>query len=342
MEKGVSVVLCCYNSSKLLPETLEHVCCQKVNPEINWEIIVINNSSTDETVQTAETILRKKSPVAYRIIDEKNPGLSNARKGGIENAEFEYIVFCDDDNHLYPDYVNTSYEIMNKDEKIGIAGGHSEAVSKIHLPVWFYEFSQNYSVGKQAEVTGDITGTSTVLWGAGMVIRAIAAKELYSKGFKSLLTDRNRGELSSGGDSEFCYAFKLSGYRIYYDERLKLKHFLPEFRLKWNYLRKLSRAFGAQKVYFEPYLKEIKKNTSSGFIENHWAKEALRLIKKLRHYGLKKLINLNKLAEGDPVALRIDKTIGRLREILKLKSKYNDNFKLLENAEWLKVKNFPG
>ena len=340
MEKGVSVILCCYNSAKLLPETLEQICIQKVNPQINWEIIIINNSSTDDTVHVAETLLRNKSPVAYRILDEKNPGLSNARKKGIENSEYEYIIFCDDDNHLHQDYINNSFEIMSNNERIGIAGGYSEAVSNAKFPSWFHEFSQNFSIGKQSEVNGDITGLNTVLWGAGMVIRTSAAKQLYANGFKSLLTDRIRGELSSGGDSEFCYALKLSGYKIFYDEKLKLRHYMPDFRLNWNYLRKLSRAFGAQKVYFEPYIKELNKRNSSGFKENHWIKESIRLLKKLRYYGLKKLINLNKFPEGDPEVLRIDKTAGRLKEILKLKSRYNDNFRLLEKAEWLKIQSF--
>ncbi|MBV6478199.1 MAG: hypothetical protein HGGPFJEG_00947 [Ignavibacteria bacterium] len=336
MENGVSVVLCCYNSSKMLPETLEHLCNQNVNPEINWEIIIVNNSSTDETVEIAEKILRQKSPVAYRIINESRPGLSFARKSGIENAVYAFIIFCDDDNHLNPDYVNVSYEIMSSRQEIGAAGGISESKSRIKLPAWFEEHKQNYSVGKQAEVSGDITNVNIALWGAGMVIRTEAAKYLYSKGFKSMLTDRKQGELSSGGDSEFCFAFRLAGYKIIYDERLNLKHFLPDFRLNWNYLRKLSRAFGAQKIYFEPYLKKLNVNSSIPFKENHWSKEAFRLLKKLRQYGLKKLLKMNKLSEGDWEQLRIEKTIGRLQEILKIRNRYNKNFILLEQAEWMK------
>ncbi len=56
ISKGVSVVVCCYNSAPRLPETLMHLFAQIVNPDIKWEIIIINNASTDDTLEVAQAI----------------------------------------------------------------------------------------------------------------------------------------------------------------------------------------------------------------------------------------------------------------------------------------------
>ncbi|MBL8005910.1 MAG: glycosyltransferase family 2 protein [Ignavibacteria bacterium] len=336
MNKGISIVVCCHNSSALLEQTLKHICRLKSDSGIKWEVIIIDNASTDDTFKKSEKLLKEfNCPVSFKIISEPEPGLSNARKTGMDNSEYEYILFCDDDNWLEENYLITGFEILDSDEKIGALGGKSEAVTETEIPDWFEKHSINYSVGKQSDIQGDISNTNTVLWGAGMFVRKSALIELYSKGFYSFLTDRKGNQLSSGGDSEKCYALRLAGWKIWYDERLKLKHFIQDKRLTWDYLRKLSRGFGAQKIDFDPYLNVLEKrnNTDS---DNKWHIQALRLIGKLRGYGLRKLISFNNSPAGDNETLRIEKTIGRLKELLKIRSEYNRRIQIVETAKWRK------
>lgn len=335
-ENGVSIVICCHNSSNLLPETLRHICSLKVISEIKWEVIVIDNASEDNTSEIAKKLLEEyKCPVKYRVLFQPELGLSNARRMGFENSEYNYILFCDDDNWLEESYIETGFKILESDSKIGALGGQSEAVIQGKIPVWFTENSQNYSVGKQSEKSGDITFSHGVLWGAGLYIRKYALAELYSSGFNSLLTDRKGNQLTSGGDTEKCYALRLAGWKIWYDERLKLKHFIPEKRLEWNYLRKLSRGYGAQKVNIDPYINAL--NISGKTItENKWHKESLRLLLKLRGYGFRKLLILKNSSEGNKEVLRIEKTIGKLNELLKVRGKYNYRIKDIKEAKWRK------
>ena len=53
---------------------------------------------------------------------------------GIDNAKYEYIIFCDDDNWLNPDYVEISFKKMEQHELAGAMGGDSEAVSDVNIP----------------------------------------------------------------------------------------------------------------------------------------------------------------------------------------------------------------
>jgi len=335
MNNGVSIIICCYNSSKLLPETIKYICSQKISENIKWEVIVIDNNSFDNTSRIAEKLLNEyKCPAIYKIFSQPDQGLSFARKMGLDNSQYEYILFCDDDNWLDERYIETGFLLLESNKDIGALGGHSEAVIEGDFPEWFLNNKQNYSIGKQSAESGDITWSEGVLWGAGMFVRTSALRELYSDGFKSLLTDRKGNELSSGGDSELCYALRLAGWKIWYDERLLLKHFITKERLNWNYLRKLNRGFGAQKVDFDPYLKIDEKPT--GF-KQKWQYQVIKLIGKLRGYGLKKLLKFNKTIEGDAEILRIEKSLGRLRELFKIRGEYNKRIISVRNAKWRKV-----
>jgi hypothetical protein len=77
--------------------------------------------------------------------------------------------------------------------------------------------------------------------GAGCMMRKSAYQTIVRAGFKPMLTDRKAGILTAGGDFEICYAIALAGYTIWYDERLRFKHFMPESRIHWNYYVRLIR-----------------------------------------------------------------------------------------------------
>jgi cellulose synthase/poly-beta-1,6-N-acetylglucosamine synthase-like glycosyltransferase len=53
---GVSVVICCYNSSQRLPQTLGHLLAQECEVDLPWEVIVVDNASTDGTAEVARSV----------------------------------------------------------------------------------------------------------------------------------------------------------------------------------------------------------------------------------------------------------------------------------------------
>src|SRR5262245_41018784 len=104
--QGVSVIVCCYNSADRLPETLKHIAMQNVPDSILWEVIIVNNNSTDETEKVAiSEWSRYHLSVPFKVVNESKPGLNFARKKGVENAGFSLLLFCDDDNWLDEDYL---------------------------------------------------------------------------------------------------------------------------------------------------------------------------------------------------------------------------------------------
>lgn len=237
--KGVSVIVCCYNSATLISRTLEHLLAQKVDASTLFEIILVNNNSTDDTVEVAKKIVKKNSQShTLKIIDEPTPGLSFARRTGIQHAQYDYILFCDDDNWLQNDYLQIAYDLMSENSNIGVLGGQALSVLEGEEPLWWEKQKTNYAVGKQAATSGDISDRS-YLWGAGMVIRKQILNKLFEAGFSSLLSDRKGNVLSSGGDSEICKWAMLMGYRLWYSESLLFVHYISNKRLNDEYLGQL-------------------------------------------------------------------------------------------------------
>src|SRR6187402_2986286 len=114
MVAGISVIICCYNSVARIEPTLKHLFAQKGVTASEWEIILVDNGSTDSTSATALQLwnsLEGEKP-AFKVLQESIPGLSTARQTGIDAAAFEYVLFCDDDNWLQEDYVANGLKIM--------------------------------------------------------------------------------------------------------------------------------------------------------------------------------------------------------------------------------------
>lgn len=230
--QGVSIIICCHNGAQRLPETIRHIASQAVPACIPWELIIINNSSTDDSALVARAVWQKKRVDTYlRIVNEPVLGLSYARARGFKEARYEYVIMCDDDNWLEADYVCQAYKIMSENLKIGALGGFGKLVYEIDPPA--IELSYIFAAGEQAPRSGKVFENK--VYGAGCVIRHSAYQKLVQSGFRSLLTDRKGAELSSGGDYELCFALAIMGYDIWYDESLRFTHFITKERLSWEY-----------------------------------------------------------------------------------------------------------
>jgi len=254
--QGVSIILCCYNSSTRLPQTLSYLAKQKVSQGLSWEIIVVDNASKDKTAEVAHQLWGKYcGGASLRVVMENKPGLSYARKRGVKESKFTTLIFCDDDNWFSEDYIEKAYNIMKSDAEIGILGGYGTPVFDGIKPGWFEYFKSFYAVGEQDEsVARDLNGFR-YLYGAGMVVNKLAWEELYLKGFESLTTDRIGNKLVSGGDTELCFAVQILGYSVKYNAALRFQHFIPASRLTLSYCIALASGIGYSSDLLFPYRK---------------------------------------------------------------------------------------
>jgi len=325
--KGVSVVVCCYNSTTRLPDTLRHIANQQITQPIFWELIVVNNNSTDNTTIVAyKEWAQYEASIPFKIVDELIPGLSAAREKGISEAQFEYVLLCDDDNWLAPTFVQTAYEIMESNSQIGVLGGRGEAVSEIAFPYWFSTYQGSYAVGVQALHSGDLSNHGHV-WGAGMIFRKSVYQKLRQAGFTHLLSDRKGKNLTSGGDSEICQWFLLANYTLWYDDRLEFKHFIPKERLTKEYCEKLIAGLGSSSAVLSTYHSIIQIQQ----YPVHPLKKILRFSQALIRYILGMILSNQKQKERALLNLEIHNLIPSIifsHDAYHIKKAISDFFKM--------------
>jgi glycosyltransferase involved in cell wall biosynthesis len=255
IQVGISVIICCHNSASKLPATLKALSEQEGISGFACEIILVDNNSSDNTKAMAISNWRTfGDPFPLKIVEEKNAGLSYARAKGIQNSQYEYLVFCDDDNWLSKDYLNIVHNIFYSNPEIGMIGGVGEAVIEKQVPKWFDDLKGfGYAVGNE----GRKTGYTNSVYGGGMGVRKEIMQALDNGHISFILSDRVGKNLSSGGDSEMCVLVLAAGKKIWFDERLTFKHDLPLSRINWNYYRKLRYAFGCSGVFLNLYNEEF-------------------------------------------------------------------------------------
>src|ERR1700726_4552184 len=91
-----TVILCTHNRARSLAKALESVATQALPQPIGWEILVVDNNSSDETRQVIEDC-RRRYPDRIRYVFEPQQGISYARNTGVRNAQGDILAFIDDD-----------------------------------------------------------------------------------------------------------------------------------------------------------------------------------------------------------------------------------------------------
>jgi glycosyltransferase involved in cell wall biosynthesis len=232
---GVSVIICCYNGASRILETLRFLVSQKINDKLQWEIIVIDNASTDDTHNIVrEFIKHTSSSINFRLIREDLPGLINARKKGIENAKYDILIFCDDDNHFECDYIEQAFNLMIDKPEVAIAGGWCKPKLPFYPGKWIEANYGALAVGAKAKQSGYVDW----VFGAGMVVRKEIFEELRLRGISLLLTGRLGAKQTSGDDAELCQLGRFIGHKVYYSQDLVLHHKISAHRLtRWNFVK---------------------------------------------------------------------------------------------------------
>lgn len=261
--KGVSIIMCCYNSASRLETTLRFLANQKLDSSTHVELIIVNNASTDDTSEKAQELWKRYgAPYPLKLVNESTPGLSFARKKGLSTASFDVVVFCDDDNWLNENYIHHAFQVMVSHPSVGIAGGDSFGIYEKEPPLWVQSVERAYAIGIQKEKEGLFKG---VLWGAGLVVRKSVWEKLEAAGFESLLSGRTETKLTSGEDDELCLAAILAGYDIFYSRSLQLHHYITTNRISKSYIKNLYKATAYSVIGLEPYLKVLDPKTPEVF-----------------------------------------------------------------------------
>ena len=235
MEVGLSIVICTHNGKNRLALVLEHINLLHIPDNLSWEVLVVDNASTDDTsawVSHSNSTDNWKFQIS--LVQETTPGLNIARLTGARQAKYDWLLFCDDDNFLDSSYVTFWFEVIRTYQNLGAVGGRGIAVINDMIPDWFNNYAHSYAVGPQFKKTGFVKHGGA-LYGAGLFVLKTPILNIVNGGFKMVMSDRESGKLTSGGDLEWCYLIQLSGLNLYYDGRMIFNHKINAKRLNWKY-----------------------------------------------------------------------------------------------------------
>ena len=258
---GVSVIICCYNSENRIAPVLQHLQSQVFSVSINWEIILVNNASTDKTEEKSIEQWNHNPVSDLHIVNELKPGLMHARLKGVSVAKYDIISFIDDDNWVEANWVEKVFSVFRISNEIGACGGTITAAFETEPPSWFGSFKSGYAIGEQMEETGYLNEQRGYLWGAGLSVRKNIFENIQGKKYQWILTGRKGNTLLAGDDGEICKAVLLSGYKLYYKKDLSLIHFMPSGRINEKKMVNMVYGFGFGYPYIYLFDLVIKKRS---------------------------------------------------------------------------------
>ncbi|GHB23802.1 glycosyltransferase [Mongoliitalea lutea] len=247
----ISIVVCTHNGRTRIGPCLASLIAQEHPPE--YEILVVDNASSDGTGEMVRTQLSSSFPSGvWRVIHEEKPGLLYARLAGLQAARYEWVLFCDDDNVLFSDFLLQCPQVLSQNSRIGVLGSLGIPEFLGPKPDWFDRYSSSYAVGPQ--LRDDLGGKYLVyVYGACSIYRKKPLLELFQKGFKPVLSGRKGKEMSAGDDVEWCWLMQLMGYQVGYSSKLQFTHKLPASRLTWEYYVRLKKGISGSAGLLSSY-----------------------------------------------------------------------------------------
>ena len=117
-----------YNSEKYISEAIESVCNQSYK---NWELLIVNDGSTDYTSKIIDDFAKKDSRI--KVFHRKNEGVSMARNFALNKVCGEYITFIDSDDMYHADRLKRMLQVFEQHENCEIVfSRHKEFRGKLN------------------------------------------------------------------------------------------------------------------------------------------------------------------------------------------------------------------
>ncbi|NEO32863.1 MAG: glycosyltransferase family 2 protein [Symploca sp. SIO3C6] len=249
MSVDFSVVIPTYNGASHLPELLEQLRSQVCPENLSWEVIVVDNNSTDDTAQVVrdyQANWRSDSPLTYIL--EKQQGAAFARQRGIEEARGKLIGCLDDDNLPTPNWVAAARTFGETHPQAGAYGSQIHGKFEVKPPEYIKSIGTYLAIIERGPKPRYYEPKQKMLPpGAGLVLRKQAWQQSVPKSL--FLNHQGRGAGLASEDLEVVLHIQNAGWEIWYNPEMEIEHKIPPWRLEKDYLVSLVRCVGLSRHY---------------------------------------------------------------------------------------------
>jgi glycosyltransferase involved in cell wall biosynthesis len=233
-----------YNSENRLATLLEKLKNQTFEENINWEIVIIDNNSKDNTARVIENYQKTWNiEIPLRYFLEKQQGAAFARLRAVKEARGEIIAFLDDDNLPASDWVAQAYTFGQKHPQAGVWSGQIHGEYEVKPPHNFERIQAFMAIREHGNQSHLFDPDNLRLPpGAALVVRKQAWCENVPQ--RPNLTGKLPGLMVQGDDYEPLLYIHKAGWQIWYNPAMHTYHQIPHWRLEKDYLISLARGCG--------------------------------------------------------------------------------------------------
>ena len=232
----LSLIIPTHNRAGQLLAALESVVRQDM-PAGEWECVVVNNNSTDDTPARFAAFAARYPALNLRMVTETGPGVSYARNRGIAETSAPYMAFIDDDERINAGFIRAYAEFFDAHPDAVVAGGRIIAEYVSGRPAWMSKYTElpvanpmDFGHAVRPFPAGRVPG------GGNMAVRRSATAR-YG-GFDPSLGRVGR-MLIGGEENDFFERMMRGGETCWYVPNAVMWHIIPPGKLTEDYFRRL-------------------------------------------------------------------------------------------------------
>ena len=239
-----TVAIPTYNGARRIPQVLDKLRSQTDADQISWEVIVVDNNSTDNTAEVVKQYQQNwLSNVPLRYCFEPQQGAAFARKRAIEESVSSLVGFLDDDTIPRLDWVAAAYKFAQEHPKAGAYGSQIHGVYEVEPPQGFERIASFFAITERGSQPHLYRPKLKMLPpSAGLVVRKQAWCENVPE--QPFLSGRSGESILNSEDLEVVMYIQNSGWEVWYNPEMHLYHQIPRQRLERDYLLYLVRSTG--------------------------------------------------------------------------------------------------
>jgi glucosyl-dolichyl phosphate glucuronosyltransferase len=221
----ISVVVCTRNRAVQLSETLSSFTKLGIPSGTTWEVVVVDNGSTDST---AEVIHSFEGALPIRRVFQALAGISNARNAGAEAAQGKYLICTDDDVQVAPNWVVAFLDAFRRWPDAVVFGGKITPSYKEPTPDWFRDAVGDLQIMYGARDFGPdpvplSIANDRIPYGACYAIRATEQRQFRFDPALGRAPGRQRG----GEETAVVEAILKANHSGWWVPNAEVRHIIP-------------------------------------------------------------------------------------------------------------------
>ena len=242
----ISVILCTYNRQKYIYNVLRSI-AENTLPHDQYEIVLVNNNSTDDTAAECRRFSGDYPDIAFRYCVETNQGLSYARNRGIRESQGDLLAYVDDDATVNPQYLESYATFFARHPQAVAAGGPILPVYETEEPRWMSHYTRQLITGRLYHGDSERQFPRDSYPGGG---NACYRRSVFDTiGLFNVELGRKGNSLIGAEEKDLFDKMNSHNMKFYYIPTAILYHIIAPYKLTDDYFERLTHSIGVSERF---------------------------------------------------------------------------------------------